>query len=252
VFGEPDVDRLWEAIRRCVRLDEPDPVAAWREHVGQIKDRCRELDARRFDAIRFRGPGTDLRVGLLPGSRWKGASEPVADGTECVVNLPTEEVFTTPDRRRTEGHVAATRPLLCDGVLVEDLEVTFRNGVIERIEARTGADTVRGQVGRDAGAAMLGEVALVAGDSPVAQSGIVFRETLYDENAACHVAYGGCYPDAVEGGAALTEDERWEAGLCVSSVHTDFMIGSDDVDVDGLNTAGSATPILRDGDWVLG
>jgi aminopeptidase len=188
-------------------------------------------------------------VGLLPGSRWKSGTETTVYGVRCVVNMPTEEVFTTPDRRRAEGVVRCTRPLLCEGVLVEGLEIELKGGRIVRVDADAHAEYVRGQVARDEGASQLGEVALVSGDSGVYKSGLMFNDTLFDENASCHLAYGGAYPAGVEGAADLTVDERYEAGLNVSSVHTDFMIGGPEVEVDGLDASGKATPLLRDNDW---
>jgi aminopeptidase len=251
VFGEPDVDRLWEAVAATVRLDETDPVAAWHAHLQRLRDRAAQLAEQRFDAIRFSGPGTDLTVGLLPGSRWVTAATRSKRGIEFVPNLPTEEVFTTPDRRRAEGRARSTKPLIVEGVTVEGLEVELEDGRIVAVNASAGAHAVQGQIGRDEGAAMLGEVALVSGDSRVAQAGIVFRDTLFDENAACHIAYGAAYPGAVEGAAGLDPDQRWEAGLSASKVHTDFMVGGPEVDVDGLDASGVATAILRDDAWVL-
>jgi aminopeptidase len=250
VLGTPDVDRLWEAVATAVRLDEPDPVAAWSAHIDRLDAKCAELTERRLHAIRFRGPGTDLTVGLLPGSIWTSGTETTRAGVRCVVNMPTEEVFTTPDRRRAEGVVRASLPLLCEGVLVHGLEMEFRGGRIVRVDADTGAEIVRGQVSRDEGSHQLGEVALVSGDSGVYRSGLLFKDTLYDENAACHIAYGAAYVAGVEGMGDLTPDQRYEAGLSVSSVHTDFMIGGPEVDVDGLDAAGAATPLLRNNEWV--
>ncbi|MDX6376092.1 MAG: aminopeptidase, partial [Gaiellaceae bacterium] len=251
VLGTPDVDRLWDAVATAVRLDEPDPTAAWEAHIDALERRAVQLTERRFDAIRFRGPGTDLTIGLLPKSRWKAGTETTRSGVRCVVNMPTEEIFTAPDRRRADGVVRATRPLLCEGVLVEGLEVEFRAGRIVRVDADRHGELVRGQVARDDGAAQLGEVALVSGESGVYRSGLLFNDTLFDENAACHIAYGGGYPATVEGAADLTVEERYEAGLNVSSVHTDFMIGGPEVDVDGLDADGVATPLLRGNEWVI-
>jgi aminopeptidase len=251
VLGTPDVDRLWDAVATAVRLDEPDPVAAWEAHIDALERRGAELTSRGFDAIRFRGPGTDLTIGLLEKSRWKSGTETTRAGVRCVVNMPTEEVFTTPDRRRADGVVRATRPLLCEGVRVDGLEVEFRGGRIVRVDAGANADYVRGQVGRDEGSHQLGEVALVSGDSGVYKSGLLFNDTLFDENATCHIAYGSSYPAAVAGAADLTPEERYEQGLSVSAVHTDFMIGGPEVEVDGLDKRGAATPLLRDNEWTI-
>ncbi len=251
VFGEPDVERLWDAIARTVRLDEDDPVAAWREHTARQRARCAQLDALAFDALHFDGPGTDLTVGLLPESRWIGGGIETSNGIPHVPNLPTEEVFTCPDWRRTEGTVRSTRPLALGGTVVRDLELTFANGEAVDVRASSGANAVRGRMDTDEFAKRLGEVALVDGTSRVGQTGITFFNTLFDENAACHIAWGTAIMYTAPELAGLTPDETRARGANVSTVHTDFMVGGPEVAVDGITNDGKRVPILREDVWQL-
>ena len=251
VFGEPDVERLWEAIAATVRLDEPDPVAAWREHTARLRARCGGLDALRLDALHFAGPGTDLTVGLLPESRWIGGGIETRDGVPHVPNLPTEEVFTSPDWRRTEGTVRSTRPLALGGTIVRDLELTFAGGDAVDVQASSGLEAARAQMETDEFAKRLGEVALVDGTSRVGQTGITFFNTLFDENASCHIAWGSAVLFSAPELAGLSPDETRERGANVSTVHTDFMIGGPDVSVDGIRSDGTRVPILREDVWQL-
>ena len=250
VFGEPDLDRLWAAVASAVRLDEPDPVAAWRAHLSNLVRRANSLNERRFDALRYRGPGTDLTVGLHPESTWMAALDEVR-GIEFVPNMPTEEVFTTPDARRADGIVRATYPLQIQGTIVRGLEVRFENGRAVDVRAEQGEQLMRTHVGTDEGAARLGEVALVDGASRVGKTGIVFYDTLFDENAASHIALGMAILQGIDGSSSLSPDERQARGVNHSSVHTDFMVGSNELDISGVDRHGDETPILQKGDWVL-
>jgi len=251
VFGEPDVERLWEAYQSAVRLDQPDPVAAWQTQSDKLVARAKQLDEHAFDAIHFDGPGTDLTVGLLPGARWLGGGGETVDGIFHVANLPTEEVFTAPDWRRTEGTVRSTRPLALAGMIVEGLEMRFEAGKAVDVKASVGADTVTAQMDSDDFGRALGEVALVDGESAVGKTGLTFFDTLFDENAACHIAYGAAVTFGIDGLDGLPPDELRARGINVSNVHTDFMIGGPEVAVDGITKDGTAVPILREDVWQL-
>jgi aminopeptidase len=251
IFGEPDVDKLWTDVERAIRLDEADPVSAWSDHLARLDERCRILNERRFDAIRFRGDGTDLTVGLNKKSTWLSGNSETAFGRRFVPNVPTEEVFTTPDWRRTEGTVRSTMPLALPGNIIRDLELRFADGRVVDVKASTGEDYVRAQIAADEGSARLGEVALVDGTSRVGQIGHIFFNTLFDENATCHIAYGRGIANCVEGAQDLDEAAQQEAGVNQSTVHTDFMIGGPAVGVDGLTESGEAVPIIRGNEWQL-
>jgi len=243
IYGEPDVERLWEAVAFCTRLDEADPVQAWRDHMARLEERGKQLNELGLDAIRYSGPGTDLTVGLNPNARWMSALFRTRDGIEYVPNMPTEEVFTTPDCRRAEGTIRSSRPLVLDGDIIEGLRFTVKDGKIVDVQADKGAGIVRGQLEVDDRAAYLGELALVDGTSRVGQTHTTFFDTLYDENATCHIAYGFGVPEAFEG----EPDE----GMNVSAVHTDFMVGGPELSVDGITKDGTAVPILREDVWQL-
>jgi len=251
MFGEPDVERLWAAYQTAVRLDQEDPVAAWQAHSEKLIARSKQLDDHAFDAIRFSGPGTDLMVGLLPGARWMGGGGETVDGIFHVANLPTEEVFTAPDWRRTEGTVRSTRPLALAGMIVEGLELRFEAGKAVEVRASVGADTVTAQMDSDDFGRALGEIALVDGESAVGKTGLTFFDTLFDENAACHIAYGAAVTFGIDGLDGLSPDELRARGINVSNVHTDFMIGGPEVAVDGITKDGTAVPILREDVWQL-
>lgn len=253
VFGEPDVDRLWDAVGRAARLYDDDPVKSWWSRVETLGDRARLLNEAKFDAIRYEGPGTDLTVGLLPGSTWMSANFETAWGRKHVPNIPTEEVFTSPDFRRVEGVISSTRPLHLpnEGVTVADLKLRFEGGRAVDVEASSGADVVRIQMAIDEGAARLGELALVDKDSAVGQTGITFANTLFDENATSHIAYGAGFSFCVEGVSDLSPDEQVAQGLNYSKVHTDFMVGESDVKIDGITASGDAVPIIHDDTWQL-
>ncbi len=243
VFGEPDLERLWEKVSFCMRLDEPDPVAAWREHLARLDARAASLTALRPDALRYRGPGTDLTVGLLPSARWGSARFRTAGGIDYVANMPTEEIFTTPDSRRAEGTIRSSLPLSLNGQIIRGLELTFEDGGIVKVDAEEGADLVRSQIANNENADRLGELALVTSESRVGQSGTLFFDTLFDENATCHIAYGMGLPYAFDG--------EPDAGSNVCNVHVDFMVGAPELEVDALLADGSSVPLIRNEEWQL-
>ena len=243
---EPDeaYDRLWQAVAHVCRLDEDDPEAAWRERAGTLEAVAARLTERRFDAVRLHGPGTDVTVGLFPSSVWHAADFHTLDGLRHFPNLPSEEIFTTPDPGRVDGHVTATRPLDVYGAMLDGIRVEFANGRAVGIEADRGADTLRSLAAKDDGASRLGELALVDGDGRIGPLGIVFNETLLDENAASHIALGSGYELGVD-------DEADRTRVNTSSIHVDFMIGSPELDVDGITRDGDAVPVLRGGAWQI-
>jgi aminopeptidase len=250
VFGEPDLERLWQAVATAVRLDETDPVSAWREHIQTLERRANLLNERRFDALRYRGPGTDLTVGLHPDALWQAALDE-SNGIRHVANMPTEEVFTTPDARRVDGTVRSTYPLQIQGTVVRGLEIRFEAGRAVEVRAENGAELMQAHVAADDGAARLGEVALVDASSRVGQTGLVFYDTLFDENASSHIALGASILQCVGEAAQLAPEERHARGINHSSIHTDFMIGSPEVAVSGVTKTGNESPILQGGNWVL-
>lgn len=237
------LDRLWDEILHVCRLDEPDPVAAWRQRADTLVGVAERLTEHRFDAVRFVGPGTDLTVGLLPSSSWIAARFETVDGLVHMPNLPSEEIFTTPDPARVDGHVTSTKPLVVAGNIIRGLKVTFAGGVATQIDADEGADVMRGITQRDEGAARLGEVALVDGEGRIGPLGTVFYDTLLDENAASHIALGSAY-------AMCVGDDDADA-INTSLIHIDFMIGSPEVDVLGVTASGDQVPVLTGGAWQL-
>jgi aminopeptidase len=251
VHGTPDVEPLWDAVTVAMRLDSDDVVAEWRAHVDRLHARGRALEALDLDSVRYSGEGTDLTVGLIPGSRWVSGSVTTPAGIPFTPNLPTEEVFTSPDRRRAEGTIRLTRPLVMPraGVVVEGLEVRFEAGRVVDVSADTHLDAVRAELDTDEGARSLGEVALVDGSSRVRAAGVVFHNTLYDENAGSHVAWGQSFPMVLP--EVTDPDERAAAGLNMSAVHTDVVVGGPGVDVVGTTRDGREVPLITDDTWVL-
>jgi aminopeptidase len=235
------VERLWEQIAHVCRLDEPDPAAAWNKRFDSLSDVAQRLTERRFDALHFEGPGTDLRVGLLPTSHWLAARMETVEGVVHLPNLPSEEVFTSPAPERTEGWVTSTKPLDLQGTTVRGLCVRFEGGRAVDVQADTGAEALRARTGRDEGAARLGEVALVDRDGRIGALDTIFYDTLLDENAASHIALGRAYPMGVE-------DDDLER-INDSSIHIDFMIGAPEVQVSGITPEGDRVPVLVGGAW---
>ena len=242
--GEAAYERLWEAVIHICRIDADDPVAAWEERMGALRAVALRLTEPRFDRIHLHGPGTDLTVGLFPSSRWLAAGFETVDGVHHYPNVPSEEVFTTPDPSRVDGHVTAALPLELYGSMISGIRAEFQSGRAVKIDADVGADALRAAAAKDEGASRLGELALVDRQGRIGPLGTVFYDTLIDENAASHIALGNGYQVGVE-------DEADAARVNSSSIHVDFMIGRPELEVDGLTAAGERVPLLRGGDWQL-
>ncbi len=246
VYADDDVDtafgRLWEDVAHICRLESDDPTQAWIERSAELKANAQRLTDRRFDALRLHGPGTDLTIGLFPSAHWAAGDLETVDGRRHSPNIPTEEVFGTPDPERVDGHVSATMPLELSGSIIEGIRVEFAGGRAVKIDADTGADALRSVAARDEGASRLGEIALVDGEGRIGPLGRVFYDTLIDENAASHIALGGAYDHPVEDPAEKTR-------INMSRIHVDFMIGSPELNVDGITRDGETVPVLRDGAW---
>lgn len=255
VFPNDPPDRalakLWDAIFSASRVNGPDPAGEWAAHNGRLAARTDKLNARRFHALHFKGPGTDLTVGLADGHEWVGGASEAKNGIVCNANIPTEEVFTTPHKDRISGHVRATKPLSYNGALIQDIEVRFEGSRIVDARASTGQDVLRRVLETDEGAARLGEVALVPFSSPISASGLLFYNTLFDENAASHIALGQAYSKCFVNGGKMSEEELRSRGANRSLIHIDWMIGSAEIDVDGLDASGGRTPVMRRGEFVL-
>jgi aminopeptidase len=250
--GETDdvaVGRLAEAIFAASRVDNDDPVAAWTSHNAALGRRTEWLNARKFHALHYSGPGTDLTIGLADGHEWQGGAATAKNGITCNPNIPTEEVFTTPHARRVDGHVVSTKPLSYQGSLIDGIAVRFEAGRIVEAKAARGEDVLKKVLDSDDGARRLGEVALVPHSSPISKSGLLFFNTLFDENAACHIALGQCYAKCFIDGDKLTSDEIAARGGNKSMIHIDWMIGSDRIDIDGVDADGGRTPVFRRGEW---
>jgi aminopeptidase len=247
---EQQVPRLWDAIGALCRLDRPDPVVAWEEHLKALALRRDYLNAKRYAALKYTGPGTELTIGLPEGHLWVSGRSESRSGIAFAPNLPTEEVFTMPHADRVDGTVRSTKPLSYGGTVIENFELTFAGGRVVRVAAERGQAVLQQLVDTDAGAARLGELALVPHGSPVAQSGLLFYNTLFDENAASHVALGSAYKFTMSGGENMDDDAFERAGGNRSAVHVDFMIGSSALDVDGVLSGGTSEPLMRKGEWV--
>jgi aminopeptidase len=244
------VRKLADAIFAASRVDLKDPIAAWAEHNAKLHEKSAWLNQNRFSALHFKGPGTDLTVGLADGHEWHGGSSTAKNGVTCNPNIPTEEVFTTPHAHRVEGHVSSTKPLSYNGILIDNIQVKFAAGRIVEAKASRGEDVLQKVLETDEGAARLGEVALVPHSSPISKSGLLFFNTLFDENAACHIALGQCYAKCFVNGATLTPDQIAAQGGNKSLIHIDWMIGSHEVDIDGIGVDNKHVPVFRKGEWV--
>ena len=247
--GQAAIDALWEEIFKTTRIDKADPVKAWHEHDQKLHEKSDWLNEQQFSALNYVSPVTDITIGLPENHVWEGAGSFTPEGTEFMANMPTEEVFTAPDCRRIDGYVTSTKPLSYAGNILEDMKFTFKDGKVVEAMAKKGQEVLEHLLETDAGAKSLGEVSLVPDPSPISQSGIIFFNTLFDENASDHLALGASYPFNVAGGTKMSDEELLDHGMNVSQTHVDFMVGSADMDIDGIKKDGTIGPVFRNGDW---
>jgi aminopeptidase len=247
--SQQQIDALWDEIFKTTRVYEVDPVAAWQAHDTKLAAKAAELNKEQFSALHYTAPGTDLVIGLPKNHLWEGAGSDNVRGEKFMANMPTEEVFTAPDSRRVDGVVSSTKPLSYAGTTISGMTFTFKEGKVIDFSAEQGQEVLETLLNTDEGARHLGEVALVPDPSPISQSGITFYNTLFDENASNHLAFGSAYAFNVQGGTEMTEEELKEAGLNRSQTHVDFMIGSNQMNIDGIREDGTTVPIFRNGDW---
>lgn len=246
---EEQVDALWNQIFKTTRVYEEDPILAWEKHDETLAQKAAELNKEQFSALHYTAPGTDIIIGLPKNHLWEGAGSYNARGEKFMANMPTEEVFTAPDYRRINGYISSTKPLSYAGTTISGMTFTFKDGKVIDFSAEQGQDVLAKLLDTDEGARSLGEVALVPDPSPISQSGIIFYNTLFDENASNHLALGAAYAFSVEGGTEMTDEELAEAGLNRSQTHVDFMVGSDKMNIDGIREDGSTVPVFRNGNW---
>jgi aminopeptidase len=249
--AEKALAKQWQTIFKMCRVDADDPVAAWQEHIRNLQARSEYLNQKQYTALKYSAPGTDLTLGLPKGHHWASAREMAKNGIEFTANVPTEETFTMGDRNRADGIVSSTKTLNYGGTLIEGIVVRFEKGRVVEAHAKKGEEVLRKMIATDEGAARLGEIALVPNSSPISKSGLMFHNTLYDENASCHLALGRAYKFNYVGGLELTDEEFAARGGNQSLIHVDFMIGSDKMDIDGITSDGHAEPVLRKGEWAF-
>ena len=247
--SEEQVDALWNEIFKTTRIYEENPVIAWNIHDKKLQEKAAELNEQQFTALHYTAPGTDLTIGLPKNHLWEGAGSYNARGEEFMANMPTEEVFTAPDSRRVDGYVSSTKPLSYAGTIISGMKFTFKDGKVVDFSAEQGEEALKNLLAIDEGAKHLGEVALVPDPSPISQSGLIFYNTLFDENASNHLAFGSAYSFNLQGGTEMSEEELAEAGLNRSQTHVDFMVGSDKMNIDGIKEDGTIVPVFRNGDW---
>ena len=248
---ERAVELLWEQIFHLTRADREDPAAAWKEHLDRLEETVTYLNDKKYRKLHYKGPGTDLTIGLPDKHIWIAAGEKNGKGVSFVANIPTEEVFTCPNRNEVDGVVTSTKPLNYGGNLIENFSLTFKAGKVVDIKAEEGETILRNLIATDEGASFLGEVALVPHKSPISDSNLIFYNTLFDENASCHLAVGSAFPTCIEGGAAMSKEEQAAHGLNQSLTHVDFMIGSGEMDIDAETADGVREPLFRAGNWVI-